>query len=74
MTKEELAQRWLAGISGITTDQQRLGNIAADEWGRLVEAQQYLATLPIALTTNPASASPRCASARAGTNEGLASN
>lgn len=53
MTKEELAQRWLAGISGITTDQQRLGNIAADEWGRLVEAQQYLATLPIDVDDQP---------------------
>lgn len=49
MTKGELVERWLAGLTGIETERQRLGRIREDEWPRLVEAQQFLAGLPIAV-------------------------
>lgn len=47
MTKAELAARWIAGKTGITTDQQRHGQV--DDWGRLIEAQRALSQLPVSV-------------------------
>jgi replicative DNA helicase len=49
MTKGELTQRWLAGLTGISTDRQRHGNLEAHEWPKLIEAQQILAGMSIAV-------------------------
>lgn len=47
MSREELSQRWLAGLTGISTDRQRHGNIAANEWPKLAAASHDLNKLPI---------------------------
>lgn len=48
MSREELSQRWIAGLTGISTDRQRHGQIDdKTEWDKLVEASNYLNTLPI---------------------------
>ncbi len=49
MTKPELSQRWLAGLTGFSTDKQRHGKIEPQEWPRLIEAQQILQALPIGI-------------------------
>ncbi len=49
MTKPELSQRWLAGLSGFSTDKQRHGRLEPQEWPRLIEAQQILQALPIGI-------------------------
>ena len=47
MTRVELAQRWIAGDTGITTDAQRTGRLDMIDWDRIVEAQHRLSQLPI---------------------------
>lgn len=47
MTKAQLTQRWLAGLTGIETEDQRHGRVKPDDWTRLIKAQQYLNSLPI---------------------------
>ena len=53
MTKQQLTQRWLAGLSGIATERQRRGQIEEGEWAELMDAQAYLADLPIAVDDQP---------------------
>lgn len=47
MTAEQLGQRWIASLTGIETEDQRRGRIEEGQWQALVDAQNYLANLPI---------------------------
>ena len=47
MTREQLTQRWIAGVTGIATENQRRGRIEEHQWQALAEARSYLAELPI---------------------------
>lgn len=47
MSREELTQRWIAGLTGISTDTQRRGEIEQNQWDDLVRAQRELDQLPI---------------------------
>lgn len=47
MTREQLGQRWIASLTGIETEDQRRGRIAAEQWQALVDARSYLSGLPI---------------------------
>lgn len=53
MNNEELMQRLIAGRSGIPTDRQRHGRLEKHEWALLIEAQNYLARLPIFIDDTP---------------------
>lgn len=53
MSQAELSQRWLAGLSGISTDRQRHGKLAGREWEDLVEANAILSKLPIMVDDQP---------------------
>lgn len=53
MSREELAQRWLAGLTGISTDRQRHGQVASHDWERLIDAQSVLSGLPIMVDDQP---------------------
>ena len=53
MTAEELAGRWLAGLTHLDTQRQRTGKVSEDEWITLVEAQAELAALPITVDDQP---------------------
>lgn len=53
MTKPELAQRWLAGMTGIDTDKQRHGRLDSVDWEKILDAQAALAKLPIAIDDQP---------------------
>lgn len=53
MTKPELAQRWLAGMTGIDTDKQRHGRLDSVDWEKILDAQSALAKLPIAIDDQP---------------------
>lgn len=47
MSKQQLSQRWLAGLAGIDTDRQRHGKIEPHEWQKLFDAKAELRRLPI---------------------------
>lgn len=47
MTRAELTQRWLAGMTAIDTDRQRQGQLDPRDWDRLVKAGAELDALPI---------------------------
>lgn len=53
MTGEELAGRWIAGLTGISTDRQRHGKIEHSEWQGLIDAQAELGRLPIFIDDQP---------------------
>jgi replicative DNA helicase len=53
MTGAELAGRWIAGLTGITTDCQRHGKIEPGDWQRLVHAQEELRRLAIFVDDQP---------------------
>lgn len=53
MSQAELSQRWLAGITGISTDRQRHGQLKGRDWDAVVEANVLLATLPIFVDDQP---------------------
>lgn len=53
MTREQLGQRWIASQTGIETEDQRRGRLSDAQWPQLVEAQQYLAGLPIYVDDQP---------------------
>ena len=53
MSREELAQRWLAGMTGISTDRQRHGQLEPNEWPVLAKAQGALSSLPIMVDDQP---------------------
>lgn len=49
MSKQELSQRWLAALTGISTDRQRQGDLRGGDWQALIDAAQELNRLPIEL-------------------------
>lgn len=53
MSAEELAQRWIAGLTGIPTSDQRHGKIDQSLWPKLIEAQNVLSSLPIVIDDQP---------------------
>lgn len=53
MSKAQLAQRWLAGMTGVPTDRQRHGKLDAGEWSAMADAQAQLAKLPILVDDQP---------------------
>ena len=53
MTREEITQRWISSVSGISTDQQRHGKLNQVEWSSLVDAGNYLSGLPIVVDDQP---------------------
>lgn len=53
MTRGQLSQRWLAGLSGITTERQRHGRLEQADWPTLIEAQKIIGKLPIAIDDQP---------------------
>jgi replicative DNA helicase len=53
MTRLELARRWIAGVTGISTEAQRHGRVESCDWARLIEAQKYLNGLPIQVDDQP---------------------
>ncbi len=53
MSKQELSQRWLAGLTGISTDRQRHGQIEQREWDKLIEAGAAINSLGILVDDQP---------------------
>lgn len=53
MSRAELVQRWLAGISGISTAAMRTGQLDMEHWAALAEAQQIIRSLPIVIDDQP---------------------
>lgn len=53
MSREELAQRWLASITGIATDSQRHGKLCAADWQKMVEANKEIGPLQIFVDDQP---------------------
>lgn len=53
MTRAELAGRWVAGLTGISTDRQRKGEVAADEWAGIFEAAERVKEQPIVVDDQP---------------------
>lgn len=53
MSREELAQRWIAGLTGIATDRQRHGQLNQSEWEAIIGAQERLSALPILVDDQP---------------------
>lgn len=47
MTQAEIAGRWIAGLTGISTDNQRHGKLLREDWEKLAEARRLLSLLPI---------------------------
>jgi replicative DNA helicase len=53
MTAEQLAMRWIAGHTGISTDKQRHGELHQADWPALIGARDYIARLPIHVDDQP---------------------
>lgn len=53
MSNAELTERWIAGMTGISTDRQRHGQIEADDWPNLIDAGKHLNTLGIMVDDQP---------------------
>lgn len=53
MSKTELSARWLAGLTGISTDRQRHGQLDTPDWDKLTEAAAYLEKLGIEVDDQP---------------------
>ncbi len=53
MNGEQIAQRALAGISGISTDRQRRGDFQGDDWNRYMASAHDFDTLPLMIECTP---------------------